>query len=219
MEIDRNFSDVLSAFLRSGVRGVRWPRGSYAVARYILKKETVFYRAKNYRGRHAEDAVIEHFKDLLKENHLKSQTIKIFFNNSPCHECSKKFIQFLDEAKKKCKIKLEIIFSGLYMVRRPSNVDNPNYNGRLPSEEVHQNQVDGLKKLQDTKGVELRPFRNEDWGELLEALGRRPEDDDLLLEDFDAVMNFDSSCEYTLNNKWLQLDKLLSQLPFFRRRC
>ncbi|XP_025101306.1 uncharacterized protein LOC112568281 [Pomacea canaliculata] len=202
MEISNDFVGVLSDFMRNGVHGQTWPKNvSYAVAQYKEGKETRYFRAKNDYA-HAEEAVIKHFENLMCLDELVSDDIKVYISNSPCFSCSDKIINFLKNAKRyyKRNLKVELVFSAFYRVRRPSCEENPRCIGRLPDEDAHKAQVEGLKNLFTTPGIVLRPFTKQDWMELQIALSCRQDEDEKLRKDFEQLMSLKSTLSTSVHS-------------------
>lgn len=183
-----------------------FPFAAYAITCYTQGNRRQHYPAKNGRRQHSEDAAIKHLKSLIGDKKLRSPLIKIYANYSPCHECSEKILEFLCSAKSEHNIdlKVELVFSNLYRVRRPSSERNPHYRRRLPSRTDHEAQVEGLKKLH-RHGVVLRTFTPQDWRDLANTLDVNPlkvscreNKCDLLRKDFEEIMDLHPICKFSL---------------------
>ena len=160
---------------------------------------------RNRKRAHAEKRMIKHLNDVLESETLLSQTIQLYVNFSPCHNCCGLITDFIETAEMfyGIDLRLEIIISHLYKIRRPSCLDgkHPRPHG-LADESDHARTLIGLKKLSDWAGVTIRPFAESDWEKLGEVLGcpfsasdyktsGRKEEDARLLEDFHRL------CLYT----------------------
>lgn len=201
MEIRDNHREVMSTFMTNGVHGQVWSKTVYAVAHYSSGGATRYFTARNVnRLSHAENGVINHVEDLLTSRKLTSPKIKLYLSYSPCHECSQRIVNLLTTARwcHHIALEVEIVFSALYRIRRPSCEKNRSCHRHLPSYDDHIANVDGLKKLFRTPGVVLRTFTQRDWLQLWIALGfpsfdivrfnSRSEEDELLEKDFEQTM-------------------------------
>lgn len=185
-----------------------WPKryAYYTVVRYVLDTKTDYFIDRNKGGKHVEYFLIEHFTSLLEKRKLGSHVMKIYISSSPCDGCCRKLVDFVGIARSKYDtyLKIEIVFSSLYGVRRPSQENNPKHTGYLVSEGQHKGQVKALKELQ-AANVHLKTFTKDDWQELLEATGVKSFDfnfrkieDDLLRKDFEIIMNLTTTCKFYL---------------------
>ena len=142
-------------------------RRAYAVVKYKDRRgKTHVHKERNTWGSHAEREMIQYLENKLESEALTSQTIKFYVNFSPCFQCSGHIISFLEEAEQfyDIDLKLEIIFSHLYKIRRPSCLDRShNKDHRLPEPAEHKRNLVGLRKLSSVYGVELHPFGEKDW--------------------------------------------------------
>ncbi|XP_025101262.1 translation initiation factor IF-2-like isoform X1 [Pomacea canaliculata] len=143
---------------------------------------------------HPEVDVINRLTEKLKSQDLDSPNIKIYTSDAPCHECCQKFIQLLQTAKvdHNQDLQIEIVFSGIHRIKRPSCIKKDDCSSHLSriSDNQHQDNVDGLKKLHNTRGVRLRPFTDQDWLDLQRAW--RPKmRDETLNRDFEEIMMSD----------------------------
>lgn len=170
--------------MNSFVHGKDWPKQVFAIVLYDGQFEFV---AKNSPS-HSEDKVLDHFKQSLMNYPLPK--IQLFLSASPCGTCSENIINYVNQTG----LSLEIVFAGLYNIRRPSCVRNPDCHC-LPSE--HNFNVDELKKLYSTQGVCLHPFTEQDWVNLKVAMGvppytydcsSRQNEDFVLRRDFEEIL-------------------------------
>ena len=159
------------------------------------------HKERNTWGSHAEREMIQYLENKLESEALTSQTIKFYVNFSPCFQCSGYIISFLEEAEQfyDIDLKLEIIFSHLYKIRRPSCLDEShNKNHRLPEPAEHKRNLAGLRKLSRVCGVDLHPFGEKDWqrfavlltvpfSRLDYSVTGRKDEDRALLDDFETL--------------------------------
>ena len=198
-------SEVIRTFHVSGLHGEQFQhtRDAYAVAVYKKKnrRKPIVHTETNDWGSHAEKEMISHLEDVLESEALLSQTIQLYVNFSPCHNCSGLITQFLERAEEYYGIdlRLEIIVAHLYKIRRPSCVDGSHPRPhRLPEKREHNRNLIGLQMLSNWAEATLRPFAERDWQKLRMVLGchfsasdyrmsGRREEDASLLEDFQCL--------------------------------
>ncbi|KAK7499782.1 hypothetical protein BaRGS_00008873 [Batillaria attramentaria] len=125
----------------------------------------------------------------LREEYLNSEAssakslptlrVKIYQNFSPCWTggCGETISEFVQDAKEKYEINMEIVFVALYKIIRPS-CSYTLHSTRSPrcsheplelAQNVHEANAVGLRALLDV-GVTLRTFTKEDWDILINFL-------------------------------------------------
>lgn len=189
--------------MKSFVHEVDWPKQVFAIVLYDGQFEFV---TKNS-TLHAEDKVLDHFKQSLMNYRLSLPKIKLFLSASPCGTCSENIINCVNQTR----LSLEIVFAGLYNIHRPSCVRNPVCHWHLPSDSEHNVNVDELKKLYSTQGVCLHPFTEQDWVNLKVAMDVHPYTYDCSSrenEDFELWRDFEEIMEIRPSS----FCKLISQL-------
>ena len=197
-------AEIVSTFRNSGLHGIQFQniRHAYAVVKYKDRRgKTHVHKERNTWVSHAEREMIQYLENKLESEALTSQTIKFYVNFSPCFQCSGHIVSFLEEAEQLYDIdlKLEIIFSHLYKIRRPSCLDGShNKDHRLPEPAEHKRNLVGLRKLSSVYGVELHPFGEKDWQRFAVLLSvpfsrlhywvtGREDEDRALLDDFQTL--------------------------------
>ena len=194
--------EIENTFQSSGLHGQQFQHThkAYAVAVYRENGRKVTHFERNTWVSHAEKEMIKHLEDVLEDERLRSEVIRLYVNFSPCFECSRLIIDFLERAEQfyETDLSLEIIFSHLYKIRRPSCVDGSHSkNHQLPDVTSHNRNLQGLRRL-SVWGVDLRPFTEKDWQKFAALLSLpfrrseycnsgRDDEDEALLEDFDAL--------------------------------
>lgn len=197
-------AEIVSTFRNSGLHGDQFQNvhRAYAVVKYKGRDGQIhIHKERNNWGSHAEREMIRYLENKLENEKLFSQTIEFYVNFSPCFECSGHIIDFLEEAEQfyDIDIELEIIFSHLYKIRRPSCLDGShNKDHRLPGPADHNRNLTGLRKLSSVCGVDLHPFGKKDWKRLADVLSvpfsrtvywssGREDEDKALLDDFESL--------------------------------
>ena len=126
---------------------------------------------KNNSDCHSEQNAISSLRQKLRQRCLPSQTLRWFINYSPCRNCSDEIIRFIHEARSfGVAITINMTFSFLYKIRRPSceELSHPHVQSISPRD--HQRNVEGLKQLEEN-GVSVCTFRGAaDWEELSRLL-------------------------------------------------
>lgn len=190
------FAEVLQTFITSEGHDLGWNQRTFALVQYTSNGKTCHFVARNTFLRHTEDDIIEHLKGQLKEGKVDSPNVKIYISFSPCHTCSQKLIALLDHTKSEhgMELNVEIVFSGLYRIKRPSCKKDWSCNGHLSkfTQADHDNNVAQLKNLQ-RKGVQLRTFKDQDWLDLRRGLDSLRKEGELLKKDFEIILKMPRS--------------------------
>lgn len=163
----------LSVFVNSGLHGADWPRETHAVATNVFGTERRI-DVKNGLGEHCEEALIRELWRVIEDREGRRaagsnlpplrKSLKMFISYSPCYDCSIRLIDFIKHAD----IALEIAFSALCNIHRPSCIRLCRH--RLCEKFESQQNIKGLKAL-ILEGVNIHPFTDDDWRELVAALG------------------------------------------------
>lgn len=109
--------------------------------------------------------------------------ITVYINNSPCSDCTKKLIAFLNETK---LVRVKFYVTNLYNIRRKSCKKEPHYD--KVKEGIHDNNAQGLKDLMLHDRCEIKAFTNDVWKELLDLVTVSQKCKKQLLEDYDKRM-------------------------------
>jgi hypothetical protein len=193
-----------SVFWRSGLHYAGEIKAVYSVISYQTdENKTVTLNVKNNKRKHSEERAITQLRQLLVKKSLPSQTIKWFINFSPCHKCSDKIVNFIEEAEREYNITIEIDmkFCHLYKIRRPSCTEKCCAHQDGITNGDHGDNLDGLKMLEEN-GVTLQTFTREDWRQLADQLDHhndkrvynytttsRCKEDKLMSRDFQLLMS------------------------------
>lgn len=154
--------DILDTFIKSGLHPnrrewVEWPKETIIVCKIDFSDDSkkIVIKRNESKTRHAELVLLED-STLSDEAVTTIQRITIYINYSPCTDCGIKLM----ELKLKLKIPdLQIIFSSLYKIKRPS-CEESSCSPKCKAADNHA-AVTTLKKLN------ARPFQNEDWDDLI----------------------------------------------------
>lgn len=109
--------------------------------------------------------------------------ITVYINNSPCSDCTKKLIAFLNENK---LFHVKFYVTNLYNIRRKSCETEDHY--KKVKEGIHDDNAQGLEDLMLHKRCEMKAFSKDVWEELLDLLTVSDEVKEQLLEDYDKRM-------------------------------
>ena len=119
---------------------------------------------------HAERRLVNNYLNEIRPNDIAG-TVKIFLNYSPCcypeHECGK-LLSDLCNRRSPPPFKLEIVFSALHMVRRPScprNVSGSDCKCQGYVSTKHSVSLENLLNMDQS--LILRCFTSQDWKELV----------------------------------------------------
>ena len=166
-------------FVNSQLHDAKWPKETCAVVSKDVFGTQIPFVVRNdqVRRRHAEQKLIDELKKYLEpksvlptERPVTAVPLKLFLNYSPCSECSSRLIGFIDDCKKKMnlQISLEVVFSGIYEIARPSCDRGECGKSHKKLSHVEAN-ITGLKFLIE-HGATLRTFDQGDWRELASIL-------------------------------------------------
>ena len=169
-------NEKFTIFVNSQLHGAVWPKEACAVvSKDVFGRETPFVARNNFHGTHAEQELIEELKQHLKENRdvlptERPVSLKLFLNYSPCYDCSFRLCRFIDDCKSTydLEISLEVVFSGIYKIARPSCKRGECGESHKKLSHVEEN-ITGLKFLTEN-GAKLRTFEERDWRELASIL-------------------------------------------------
>lgn len=184
--------DILDTFRKSGSHERKYPSlPVFAVLTYEDKGRKVAVRSRNTKKYHAEINMLSYLRAGPGKRWFCNETVKLYISLSPCRACSMALVAFLVQAETRSQtIKMEVIFTHLYKINRPSCREGRHVRDHSPSNaNDHDLNLKGLLTLLD-RGVQLRTFEMKDWQRLSSALGvpmipytlsnaRRQEDDEL----------------------------------------
>ena len=193
-------------FVDSQLHGANWPKEACAVvAKDVFGTQKPFVVRNNFHGTHSEEELIHQLEQYLEENRARDVQptkrhvqLKLFLNHSPCSECSSLLIGFIRNCKRKFRIKmsLEVVFSGIYNIRRPScrRCECNTYHNKFNHVEAN---IVGLELIRDR--ATLRTFEEKDWRELAsilelpeeraeEAIRRRGKEDSRMRQDLQEML-------------------------------
>ena len=160
----------------SQLHGAVWPKEACAVVpKDVFGTQKPLFFCRNYfHGKHSEQDVIQELEHYLEKNRdvlptERPVSLKLFLNYSPCYDCSCRLRRFIDDCESTydLEISLEVVFSGIYNISRPSckGGECGIYHTRNHVEE----NITGLKSLIQ-RGATLRTFEKRDWRELASIL-------------------------------------------------
>lgn len=130
-------------------------RTTYIIAKIIADDKERILMFKNENGIHAEESLIR------KLNELDVSDVTLFMNNSPCYECAKKLIKYLDTNE---DVEMTLFVTCLYMVKRKSCKEH----SKCIKNETENN--DGLKNLKAHYGCTISGYTIKVWKDLLKLM-------------------------------------------------
>ena len=174
-------------FVDSQLHGADWPKEAcVVVSKDVFGTPEPFVVRNQVHGTHSEQKLTDELKQYLErenrsvlptEQRVTAVQLKLFLNYSPCSKCSFYLIKFINDCRSKfnLEISLEVVFSGIYKIERPSckRGECGEKHKRLPSDVMEAN-ITGLKSL-NQHGAKLRTFDQRDWSELASILKVRKE--------------------------------------------
>lgn len=110
--------------------------------------------------------------------------ITVYINNSPCSDCTKKLIAFLNENK---LFHVKFYVTNLYNIRRKSCKTEDHY--EKVKEGIHYDNAQGLEDLILHKRCEMKAFSKDVWEEFLDLVTVSKKCKKQLLKDYDKIMN------------------------------
>nr|KAG5702756.1 hypothetical protein BaRGS_003630 [Batillaria attramentaria] len=127
---------------------------------------------ENDAEKHAEEHLLDHLRLLLSViDKDKLVSLTILQNSSPCARCAELYTndELLTELAGHPDVNVELVFSSIHRVRRPSC--RWKHHGHVDDIDVdeHKDNLDGLKTL-SLAGFQLRATNDGDWAELRSAL-------------------------------------------------
>lgn len=192
-------------FVDSQLHGVDWPKESCAVvSKDVFSTQKPFVVRSQSHGAHSEQMLIKQLEKRLKPENgdvlptKRRVPLTLFSNYSPCSECSRCLIEFIDDCKKfNLEISLEVVFSGIYKIARPSCKRGDCGKNHEKLNHVKEN-ITGLKSLIQ-HGAKLRTFEEKDWRDLAsilelpeerveEAIRKREEEDIRMRQDLKELL-------------------------------
>ena len=165
----------LDVFVRSNLHGADWPKETCGVvfnSTQLFGTAIVSYNEQS--DRHCEVILMDHLRSQLSDQRpnirQRAMPLKIFLSYSPCSECSHFILRCLRQTQEELRLHLPlvIVFSGFYMINRPSCADWGCRHGEADSS-IHEENRLGLLELMDND-VRLRPFLRDDWYQLASTL-------------------------------------------------
>lgn len=138
-------------------------------AEIITNRQQKFYRRK----KHAEEILVDKLnkrKEKVKNNNnpdgsepdVKPSVVTVYQNNSPCSDCTRLLINYLEENK---EVRLKLYVTSLYNIRRMSCIREEHYN--RVSESAHKANYNGLRNLMHHDRCEIEAYSKETWETLL----------------------------------------------------
>lgn len=123
----------------------------------------------NMHGIHAEERLIESLKQTkiiakTSANNGPRVPITVFINNSPCHKCAEKLLEFLKEYN----VSFKLYVTSLYNIRRESCIGEEHVKFIKPCE--HNKNVLGLHNLMHHTHCQINAFCKDIWEQLLDAV-------------------------------------------------
>lgn len=154
---------------------------------------------KGARNKHAEMFLIDEIKiELISEAVRKTSMsecketggpkllcIMIYINNSPCSDCSKTLITFLEKHK---QVSLRFYVTNLYNIRRKSCKSSKEDHINKVKESDHKANSKGLKNLMEHKRCEIMAFTKDVWEKLLHSVAVSKRCKKQLLNNYDKKM-------------------------------
>ncbi|KAK7499824.1 hypothetical protein BaRGS_00008915 [Batillaria attramentaria] len=221
------FVTFLTTMLHEGADVKGWvtlPQNAYAITHIrcgISPNKSTWFLHESA-GQHAERNMVdeltrEYLTNTSDDTDKPFLRIAMYVNYSPCNgdsNCAAAVKEFHEKASEKYEVSMEMVFVGLYYIRRPSCYYNgqegaptrpcTHYSLRLSEDESRQH-ISGLRTLRDA-GINLRTFEDRDWetlinylvierdgdrselqGQMDEARDRRRKEDEYMRQDFEAI--------------------------------
>lgn len=110
--------------------------------------------------------------------------ITVYINNSPCSDCTKKLIAFLNENQ---LVRVKFYVTNLYNIRRKSCKKEHHYD--KVKEGIHDDNAQGLKNLMLHDRCEIKAFTKDVWKKLLIPVTVSKKRKRQLLRKYDKIMN------------------------------
>ena len=165
-------------FVDSQLHDTDWPKEAcVVVSKDVFGTQNPFVVRNQVHRRHSEQKLIDELKKYLEqksvlptERPVTAVPLKLFLNYSPCSACSRYLRGFIDDCRSKfsLEISLEVVFSGIYKIARPSCKRRECGKSHKKLSHVEEN-ITGLKFLIE-HGATLRTFEERDWRELASIL-------------------------------------------------
>lgn len=149
---------------------------------------------KGARNKHAEMCFIDEISEVVRKTSMSKSNkckgtggpkllcIMIYINNSPCSDCTKKLITFLEENK---QVSLRFYVTNLYNIRRKSCKSSNEDHINKVKESDHKANSKGLKNLMQHKRCKIMAFTKDVWKKLLHIVAVSKRCKKQLLNDYD----------------------------------